>query len=413
MQAPKDHFDLAISGASFAGLALGLAAARTFGGQLSIVLIDRVTPAVAKAQAGVRAFAISAASKNMLAALGLWDQIKNLAQPVTGIDITDSSLDAGVRPLLLSYDNRIDEGQPATFVIPASAISGALQDAVARETSIRILAPAEIISYRAGATTAALGLSTGESFTVSLAVAAEGRRSSLRDMAGIKSVSWAYDQTGIVTIVEHERPHDGRAVQHFLPAGPFAILPLPGNRSCITWSEETKEATRIMALGDAGFLDEADRRFGGRLGTIALAGPRQSWPLGLQLARSYTAARLCVIGDAAHSVHPIAGQGVNLGLKDAAALVEVMADAARLGLDVGGGDVLERYEQWRRFDSTMSALTYDGLNRLFSSDLALLRAARDAGLALVDRMPSLKEAFVKEASGLSGELPRLLKGERV
>ena len=230
---------------------------------------------------------------------------------------------------------------------------------------------------------------------------------------GIKSVRWGYDQTGIVTIVAHERPHGGRAVQHFLPAGPFAILPLTGNRSCITWSEDAGEAARILALDDAAFLDEVDLRFGGRLGGIQLAGPRQSWPLELHLARSYAAPRLAVIGDAAHSVHPIAGQGLNLGLRDSAALVEVIADAARLGLDIGSAAVLERYEQWRRFDSTVSAIAFDGLNRLFSSDNAMLRAARDAGLGLVDRSPVLKQAFVKEASGLSGELPKLLRGERL
>ena len=415
MNAKAGRVDLAISGASFAGLALALAAARAFEGALSIVLIDKVVPVASSAGArpSARAFAISAASRQMLSALGLWSDVADVAQAVTAIDITDSALDAGIRPVVLSYDNHTENGEPATHIVPASAITDALLRAVAREASIRIIAPAEIRALNVEGMTAVLELSDGQILNASLAVAAEGRASALRDMAGIKCVRWAYDQTGIVTVVAHERPHGGRAVQHFLPAGPFAILPLTGNRSCITWSEDAGEAARILALDDAGFLDEVDKRFGGRLGEIKLEGQRQSWPLDLHLARSYCAPRLAVIGDAAHAVHPIAGQGLNLGLRDAAALIDVVADTARLGMDIGAPPVLERYQQWRRFDSTVSALSFDGLNRLFANDSTLLRAARDAGLGIVDRLPSLKQAFVKEASGLSGELPRLLRGEAV
>jgi 2-octaprenyl-6-methoxyphenol hydroxylase len=260
---------------------------------------------------------------------------------------------------------------------------------------------------------AELALADGRALSSALVVAAEGRASALRDAAGIKLTGWSYGQTGIVTTVSHERPHGGRAVQHFLPGGPFAILPLTGNRSCITWSEDADDAARILALDDAAFLAEADKRFGGRLGTLALAGPRQSWPLSLHLARSYIAPRLALIGDTAHGVHPIAGQGLNLGLRDVAALAEVVADAARLGLDIGSTGVLERYEQWRRFDSTLSAAVFDGLNRLFSNDVALVRAARGFGLGLVNEFPGLKQRFVVEAAGLSGEVPKLMRGERI
>ena len=413
MSSRTDRFDIAISGASFAGMALALAAARTFDGELGVVLIDKYPPTPTAETATARAFAVSAASRHMLTKLGIWDQVADVAQPVSAIDITDSPLDAGIRPVVLSYDNQTRNGETATHIVPADRITAALRAAVASEPAIAILAPAEISAFKPDAVAATIKLTSGRTLSAALAVAAEGRASPLRDMAGIKSVRWAYDQTGIVTIVAHDRPHGGRAVQHFLPAGPFAMLPLTGNRSCITWTEGASEAARILALDDAGLLDEIDRRFGGKLGAISLDGPRQSWPLDLHLARSYTAPRLAVIGDAAHSVHPIAGQGMNLGLRDAAALIDVIADAARLGIDIGNGDVLERYEQWRRFDATVSALSFDGLNRLFSNDSTVLRAARDAGLGLVDRMPSLKQVFVEEASGLSGDLPRLLKGEPV
>lgn len=413
LTAETDHFDIAISGASFAGLALALAVARSFSGELKVVLLDRIPAPVTPLAPGPRAFAISAASRNFLTALGIWEKLDAVAQPVTSIEITDSSLDAGIRPVVLTYDNHLDDGQPATHIVPAAALTSELHIAVAREPSIRFLAPAQVDDFTADANAGRMTLSDGRGLTAALLVIAEGRQSALREAAQIKSVKWSYDQTGIVVVVTHEKPHGGRAVQHFLPAGPFAILPLVGNRSCITWTEDAPEAARILALHASGFLDEVDTRFGGRLGVLSIEGKAQSWPLDLHLARSYVAPRLALIGDAAHTVHPIAGQGANLALRDVAALVEVIADGARLGLDIGSAPILERYEQWRRFDSTTSALSFDALNRLFSNDSTLLRAARDVGLSLVDRLPALKRTFVTEASGLSGDLPRLLKGEPV
>ena len=246
-----------------------------------------------------------------------------------------------------------------------------------------------------------------------LLVAADGGKSQLREAAGIKVVRWSYPQIGIVATVRHEKPHQGRAVQHFLPGGPFAILPLTGNRSCITWTEEASRARAILALDDAGFLAEVETRFDYRLGTVELAGPCGSWPLDTHLARAMVANRLALVGDAAHGVHPIAGQGLNLGLRDVAALCEVITDAARLGLDIGTLATLERYERWRRLDSALSAATFDALNRLFSNDSTVLRTARDFGLGLVERLPALKQLFVAEAAGLTGEVPKLLRGERV
>jgi 2-octaprenyl-6-methoxyphenol hydroxylase len=245
-----------------------------------------------------------------------------------------------------------------------------------------------------------------------LLVGADGRASRLRDDAGIKILRWSYPQTGIVTTVGHSKPHHGRALQHFLPSGPFAILPLTHNRSCITWTEASAGAQELLALEDEGFRAELDRRFDYRLGQIVAVGARAAWPLDMHLARALVGERFALIGDAARVVHPIAGQGLNLGLRDVAALTEVIADAARLGLDIGAQLVLERYERWRRLDSALSAATYDALNRLFSNDWTLLRTARDFGLAVLDQLPALKQFLVAEAAGVTGEVPKLLRGER-
>lgn len=411
--APNGRYDIVISGASYAGLALARGLSQALEGSARIALVD--TRAVGGAAPAVdsRAFALSAGSRRMLSALGIWDRVADAAQPVSAIEITDSSLDAGIRPVLLTYENVVEGGEAASFIVPAGPLGAALAEVVAADAAVDILAPDEIATVAFDAARVNATLRNRGAVTTSLLIAADGRNSPLRTLAGIKSVSRSYPQIGIVTTVAHDRPHGGRAVQHFLPAGPFAILPLTGNRACITWTEEADEAKRILALDDAGFLDEVDKRFGGRLGRLELAGPRQSWPLELHLARSYIAPRFAVIGDAAHVVHPIAGQGLNLALRDVAALTEAVTDAARLGLDLGSTQALERYERWRRFDATMSTAAFDGLNVLFSNDSTLLRAARDVGLGLVDRSPMLKQMFVTEAAGLTGDVPRLLRGEAV
>ncbi len=407
------NFDVIISGASFAGLALARGLSQALGGDFTIALIDRGAGPGAPGEADSRASALSAASKRMLEMLDAWPLIAAEAQPVARIEITDSSLDAGVRPVLLTYDNVTQDGDPATYIVPNSVLHQALAMAVSRVPSIKWIASAEARDFVSDETEARVRLADGSELRSSLLVAAEGRRSRLREAAGIKVVGWSYPQIGIVTTVRHELAHGAQAVQHFLPSGPFAILPLKGNRACITWTEDANEARRILALDDAGFLAEVEKRFGGKLGAVALDGPRQSWPLEMHLARRYVGPRFALIGDAAHGVHPLAGQGLNLAFRDVAALTEVVSEAVRLGFDPGDAQALTRYERWRRFDSVVSAATFDGLNRLFASDLTLLRSAREFGLAVVDRMPALKRFFVGEAAGLTGELPRLLKGEAV
>lgn len=408
------RFDIVISGASFAGLALARALLATLGGDIRIAIVDRAPRKETPPARDARAFALSAGARRMLDTLGIWPAVADQAQAVSEIEITDSSLDAGIRPVLLKYDNHVEQdGEPASHIVPATALERALYDAVASDPGLTLIAPAEIASFADAGHAMTITLGDGTALAAPLLVGAEGRRSASREAAHIKTVGWRYGQTAIVTTIRHDRPHGGRAIQHFLPAGPFAILPLPSNRCCLTWTEDADEARRILALDDAGFLAEVETRVAGRLGALEVVGPRQSWPLEMHLARAYVAPRFALIGDAAHGVHPIAGQGVNLAFRDVAALAEIVVDSLRLGLDPGSLEALGRYERWRRFDSFVSAATFDGLNKLFSNDWLLIRAARDFGLGLVDRLPGLKRRLVAEAAGLTGDLPRLFKSERL
>jgi 2-octaprenyl-6-methoxyphenol hydroxylase len=268
-----------------------------------------------------------------------------------------------------------------------------------------------VASYDARAEGIDVTLGDGSVIAASLLVAADGAKSKLRERAGIATHGWEYDQSGIVVTVGHERDHEGRAEEHFLPAGPFAILPLSGKRSSLVWTERRSEAARIIALSDDEFHAELEQRFGLHLGEVKALDKPRAFPLSYFVARSFIAERLALVGDSAHVIHPIAGQGLNMGLKDVAALAEVVVDAARLGMDLGAADVLERYQRWRRFDTMAMGVATNSLNFLFSNQSTLLRTVRDIGLGLVDRAPPLKNLFIRQAAGLTGEVPRLLKGE--
>jgi 2-octaprenyl-6-methoxyphenol hydroxylase len=404
----NEAFDVAIAGGGPVGLALAVALGQGLRGEARIAVVGGHQPID---RAGdPRAVAVAGGPMALLRHLGVWARIAHEAEPVVGIDITDSSLDAGVRPVVLSYENLLDDGTAATAIVPLGLLHGALHD-VALSTAGVVLLGGSVASVHVDDVAARLTMDDGRMVSARLAVGADGRRSRLREAAGIGIVEHDYRQVGIVTVIAHELPHRGRAIQHFLPSGPFAILPMTGDRSCITWTETADEGRRILALDDAAFLAEVDRRFGGRLGDLTLAGGRRSWPLAMHLARAYAANRLALAGDAAHGVHPIAGQGLNLGFRDVAALAEVIADAARLGLDVGSMSTLRRYERWRRSDSALSAGVFDRLQWLFANDNPALRAVRDSGMAVVDRLPALKRLLVAEAAGLTGDVPRLLRGE--
>lgn len=412
-------YEVVIAGGGLAGRALALALVKLAPKGFRIALVDAEVPRAEVSQANTparedaRALALSAATKSLLSVLDVWPTLQANAQPITSIEITDSPLHAELRPHFLGFDDELKSGEPGAYLVDYGALSRALETAVAREAGIDIFAPDTVVDYSTDDFSIAAKLASGAELKARLLVAADGKRSRLRERAGIKCVSWSYPQVGIVTTVAHTRPHHGRAVQHFLPAGPFAMLPLTGNRSSIVWTEEKERGAAIMALDEAGFTGELATRFGAKLGEIKLAGPRQSFPLDFQIARSFIADRLALIGDAAHVVHPLAGQGLNIGMRDVAALAEIIVEEARLGLDVGAPPGLERYQRWRRFDSAFSAAVMDGLNRLFSNDSAPLRVLRDLGLGLVDRAPQLKRLLVREAAGTTGNVPRLLKGERV
>lgn len=406
------QFDVIIGGGSFVGLAFALGLAKSAPGAFRIAVVERMP--IAKARAGRfdgRSVALTAAAKHMLEALGIWDRIAPDAQPVLEIDITDSQLEMAIRSVLLNFDADPEETGPTAFILENALLRRALYEAVEPITDISIFAPSSVSSIDLGEVNARAMLSTGETLMGRLLVAADGQRSSLRQMAGFKIVEWGSDQAAIVSTVAHEKPHEARAIQHFLPSGPFAILPMVNNRCSLVWTEKADEAQRIMSLNEADQLAEIEKRMGWKLGALSLIGKLSCYPLTMTLSRGFVKPRIALAGDAAHGLHWIAGQGLNHGLKDAAALAEVLVDAARIGLDPGDLAILERYERWRRFDSTTSAMTAAALNRLFANDIMPLRMVRQLGLGLVDRMPEMKSFFIREAAGLTGELPKLLRGE--
>ena len=348
-------------------------------------------------------------ARRLFEALGVWQDVAAETQPILDMVVTDSRPDDAVRPVFLTFAGEIEPGEPFAHMIENRLLVEALATK-ARAQGVAML-PVAVDEFAREGDRVTARLSDSAEVSARVLVAADGARSAIRTAAGIATRGWNYGQSAIVINVAHERDHEGRAEEHFLPAGPFAILPLKGSRSSIVWTETTAEAARIMALPDQAFHAELEQRFKLHLGDITVIGARRIHPLGFFVARTFVAKRIALVGDAAHVIHPIAGQGLNMGLKDVAALAEVIVDAARLGLDPGAADVLERYQRWRHFDTMAMGLATDGLNRLFSNRSDLLRAARDVGLGVVDRLPGLKRLFIREAAGLVGEVPKLLRGE--
>lgn len=408
-QTSSHDTDIAIVGGGLNGLTMALAAAS---GGFSVTLIDALDPAHAL-DAGFdgRVFAIAYASCRMYEALGLWEALAEDAQPINDILVTDGTVRGGASPLFLHFDHREIGDEPLGHLMESRHMRAVLTRAVMDHPKIDFRAPAKVLDQRADPYGFTVELDDGTSLRARLCLASDGRGSRLRAWAGIKTVGWDYNQTGIVATVAHEEDHEGIAQEFFLPGGPFAILPMTGRRSSLVWTERTRTAEALLALPRPRLEEELAQRFGDYLGAIELLNPIWSYPLNLVLARRYICERMALIGDAAHGIHPIAGQGLNLGLRDIAVMAEVLTDAARLGEDIGSSFVLERYQQWRRFDNVASSLGMDLLNRLFSNDLPPVRLARDLGLAAVNKMPPLRRYFMRQAGGAVGDLPRLLRGE--
>jgi 2-octaprenyl-6-methoxyphenol hydroxylase len=403
----RNNVDVLIAGGGFAGLTLALALRQGLGPSFTVTVAD---PTLGASRTDdERASAIVAAARRLFETIGVWESVADQAQPILDMVVTDSRLNDAVRPVFLTFAGEIEPGEPFAHMIENRHLVDAL--AAKAKTEGVALQPSAVGKVTHEGERVAAELKDGSGLSARLLVAADGARSMIRAGAGIATNGWTYGQSAIVINVEHERDHHGRAEEHFLPAGPFAILPLKGRRSSIVWTETTFEAERIMALPDEAFHAELEQRFKLHLGDINVIGARRVHPLGFFVARSFIAERIALIGDAAHVIHPIAGQGLNMGLKDVAALAEVIVDAARLGLDPGTAAVLERYQRWRRFDTMAMGLATDGLNRLFSNRSDVLRLARDVGLGLVDRLPDLKRLFIREAAGVVGEVPKLLRGQ--
>jgi 2-octaprenyl-6-methoxyphenol hydroxylase len=407
----RDETDVLIAGGGFAGLTLAIALRQALGSSFGVVVAD---PALGVTHAGdERASAIVAAARRLFETLGVWEAVASDAQPILDMVVTDSRLSDAVRPVFLTFAGEVEPGEPFAHMIDNRHLVDALE-AKARDVGVE-LRTAAVTSFAPPLSneeqSIRADLTDGRAIAAHLLVAADGARSTIRQAAKIATHGWDYGQSAIVINVAHERDHGGRAEEHFLPSGPFAILPLKGRRSSIVWTERAKEAERIIALPDDAFHAELEQRFKLNLGALNVIGARRAHPLGFFVARSFIAERIALVGDAAHVIHPIAGQGLNMGLKDVAALAEVLVESARLGLDPGAADVLERYQRWRRFDTMAMGLATDGLNRLFSNRSDVLRLARDVGLGMVDRLPGLKRLFIREAAGLVGEVPKLLRGE--
>ncbi len=399
--------DIAIVGGGFNGPALALAAAQV---GLRVIVLDATSHKPRKnAKFDGRAYALALASKRLLAAVGVWENVAQDAEPMLNIRVSDGRAGVGASPFFMDFDHAELEEGPMGYMVEDRHLRYALQAAMQTSPLIEYRLATRVTGQSTGPEGVTLSLANNQKITTRLLVGADGRQSGTAARAGITYTGWQYSQTALVCAVEHDRPHGGVAHQFFMPAGPMAVLPLSARRSTVVWSEKTDSATVIKTLDDAAFLDVLRPRFGDFLGDIALTGGRFSYPLGMMIAKSYIAPNVALIGDAAHGVHPIAGQGLNAGLRDVAALIQVLSEAKQRGEDFASQPVLARYQLWRRFDATALAVATDGFNRLFSNDNPILRLGRDLGMGMLNAMPKVRRGILREAAGLTGDLPDLMR----
>ncbi|WP_254055071.1 UbiH/UbiF/VisC/COQ6 family ubiquinone biosynthesis hydroxylase [Kiloniella sp. EL199] len=415
--AQKDlSVEVLVVGGGLVGLTLGVALA---GAGMDVAVVDREEPSDQKATPfDGRSSAIALGSQRVFDQVGLWDGMTWAAEAIRYIEITDGQIDRGASPLSMSYDFSEVGDMPMGWIVENRAIRLSTHAKAAELENLHHLAPHSLRELERDKRGVVASLDDGTHIKARLVIGADGRGSQLRKNAGIKVSGTDYHQNGIVCTVVHEKPHNGVAFEHFLPSGPFALLPLPDSeegvhRSSLVWSEKRDLVDGYMAMSNEDFANELHRRFGESLGAFTVTDMRWSYPLSSLHAERYTDTRLALVGDAAHGMHPIAGQGLNLGLRDVAALAQVVVDSRRVGLDVGSPQVLEDYAKWRRFDNVLLLGAMDGLVKLFSNDLAPVRVARDLGLATVDKIPPVKRFFMKHAMGIVGDLPRLMQGEKL
>ncbi|MBT5679901.1 MAG: UbiH/UbiF/VisC/COQ6 family ubiquinone biosynthesis hydroxylase [Marinovum sp.] len=399
--------DIAIVGGGFNGPALALAAAQV---GLRVIVLDATSHKPRKnAKFDGRAYALALASKRLMAAVGVWENVAQDAEPMLNIRVSDGRAGVGASPFFMDFDHAELEEGPMGYMVEDRHLRYALQAAMQTSPLIEYRLATRVTGQSTGPEGVTLSLANNQKITTRLLVGADGRQSGTAARAGITYTGWQYGQTALVCAVEHDRPHGGVAHQFFMPAGPMAVLPLSARRSTVVWSEKTDSAAVIKTLDDAAFLDVLRPRFGDFLGDIALTGGRFSYPLGMMIAKSYIAPNVALIGDAAHGVHPIAGQGLNAGLRDVAALIQVLSEAKQRGEDFASQPVLARYQLWRRFDATALAVATDGFNRLFSNDNPILRLGRDLGMGMLNAMPKVRRGILREAAGLTGDLPDLMR----